>query len=414
MISDDSTYKDAAEEDLSHSDNNNNNTRKINWDSKYLRVVKQQLADFQRQGIKPTFRGMFYTLVDLGILPKTEENYKQLNKVSVRWRESGLIPIDSFADRTRSIIKDFDDIYETSEQYIKRHLEELEYADIREDDEDEFDFSHYGYNVPLWYKQLNYVEIWLEKDAAVGTFESIVEGLQVIVVPNRGHSSVTFIHENIERLKREQTKGKKIHILYFGDEDPSGEEMDKIYKDKLTEYGIYNVNFKRWAVTKDQKERFNLQTDPDPATLEKLQKDPNRFKFMVKYGLIKYSENPDDEYVWLKGKNNKPVKFLSSYAIDSKGNGFIKHDPTKLFAVQLEAMQTPKVRAYLKALIRYLINSLYDKEIRKQVLKEHLPNNTMGLVLKEARSLVETLEIKELEQRMQKRKRNRQKKGDEE
>jgi hypothetical protein len=53
---------------------------------------------------------MYYTLVDLGILPKTEANYKQLNKVSVRWRERGLISLDASADYSRSIIKKFDDI----------------------------------------------------------------------------------------------------------------------------------------------------------------------------------------------------------------------------------------------------------------------------------------------------------------
>ena len=34
----------------------------------------------------------------------------------------------------------------------------------------------------------------------------------------------------------------------------------------------------------------------------------------------------------------------------TEGGGFFKHDPTKLFAVQLEAMQTPMVRAYLRVL----------------------------------------------------------------
>ena len=360
---------------------NNNNSDKVDWDDRYLEVVKEQLADFKRQGIKPSFRGMYYTLVDLGILPKTEANYKALNKVTVRWRERGLIPIDAFADYTRSIIKNFDDIYEPPEDYVERFFRYLREADIRKTDEEDFDFKHDGYNVPLWYKQPNYVEIWIEKDAIKATFESIVQGLQVVVAPQHGHGSVSYLNENIQRLKKEQRKGKTIYILYFGDEDPSGEEMDKIYKRKLAAYGIHNVEFKRWAVTKDQKQRFDLQTNPDPETLEKLQKDPNRFKFMEEYDLVKYSENPEPEYIWLKGKNKKPVRFDYSRVIRRQGKGYIKHDPTKLFAVQLEAMQTPKVRAYLKALIRYLINSLFDAEIRKQVLAEHPPSETMGLVL---------------------------------
>jgi hypothetical protein len=175
---------------LSTSPNNNAEEKKknVNWDKQYLPTVREQLDDFKRQKFKPTFRGMYYTLVDLGILPKTEANYRALNKASVRWRESGLIPIDSFADHTRAIVKNFDDEYKTPKEFISARIYYLE-------DAERF------YSIPLWYKQPHYVEIWLEKDAAVGTFESIVEDLQVVVIPNRGHSSVTFINDNIQHLK---------------------------------------------------------------------------------------------------------------------------------------------------------------------------------------------------------------------
>ena len=44
----------------------------------FLPTVKEQLDDFENQGIKPTFRGMYYTLVELGLLPKTQEMYRVL------------------------------------------------------------------------------------------------------------------------------------------------------------------------------------------------------------------------------------------------------------------------------------------------------------------------------------------------
>lgn len=346
---------------------------RVNWDKKYLQVVIDQLVDFEQQGLKPTFRGMYYTLVELGILAKTEDNYKQLNKVSVRWRESRLILLDAFADSTRAIIEnDFE--YESHQDYAYRGIYHLEHATEI-------------YKIPLWYKQPNYLEVWLEKNAAVNFFQSIVEDLEVIVVPNRGHSSVAFINDNIERLKQKQREGKKIHILYFGDEDPSGEEMDKVYKRKFREYGLYNVDFKRYAVTMDQTRRWDLLTDPDPITLQKLQQDTNRFKFMEKYRLLKYSEDSDDEYIYIKNK-----KVLSSYVIDIQGRGFIKHDPTKLFAIQLEAMQTPKVRAYIKALLTYVIGSYYDPKVREQVLADHPEEALSRLVRLEVGLLKDRLE----------------------
>lgn len=357
-----------------------NGTKKnnINWDKEYLPIVQDQLKDFEQQGIKPTFRGMYYTLVDLGVLPKTEAKYGNLNKASVRWRENKLIPIDSFADHTRSIVKNFDDDYVSQEDYVYRGIRHLERAEKK-------------YKIPLWFGQHDYVEIWLEKDAAVGTFESIVEGLEVIVVPNRGHSSVSFINDNIDRLKQKQSEGKNIHILYFGDEDPSGEAMDIVYKGKFADYGLYDVDLKRYAVTKDQKERFDLQTDPDPETLKKLQQDPNRFKFMVKYELFKISDDAQDEFIMIKGK---PVS--SSYTVKClEGGRFLKHDPTKLFAVQLEAMQTPKVRAYLRALVLYLIDKWYNPEIYENMLKDHPEKTIRELALSEVKDLYKRLKLKD-------------------
>ena len=129
------------------------------------------------------------------------------------------------------------------------------------------------------------MEIWLEKDAAVETFRSIVKDSHVRVVPNRGHSSVAFFDRNVDRLKEKQAEGNMIHILYFGDLDPSGEAMDKVYKRKFTEYGLSNVGFQRLAVTKEQMERFESLSNPDPATLSKLKRDSNRHAFRLKYNL---------------------------------------------------------------------------------------------------------------------------------
>jgi hypothetical protein len=351
--------------------NGNNAKKRIDWDKKYLPTVIEQLADFERQGIKPTFRGMYYTLVDLGILPKTEANYSALNKASVRWREHHLIDFDSFADHTRSIVKNFDDEYESHEDYVNWGINYLKYAKL-------------NYKIPLWYKQLHYVEIWLEKDAAVGTFESIVEGLEVVVVPNRGHSSIAFIHQNIKRLKEKQAEGKKIHILYFGDEDPSGEIMDKVYKEKFAEYGIFDVDFKRFAVTWEQTKRFGLQTNPDREAWEKMMKDPNKFSFMERHDMFKFSDDPHDESIII-GKRSWVVSRTVEVVWDEASgiNKYKKHDPKQMFAVQLEAMQTPKVRAYLRALVRYNIDKWYDNDIHKQVLKDHPESELERLVLLE-------------------------------
>ena len=82
-------------------------------------------------------------------------------------------------------------------------------------------------------------------------------------------------------------------------------------------------------------EKFDLLHDPDPATLQKLKRDPNKEAFKLKYGL-----KPG-----LPGDND-------------------------LFAIQLEAMQAPKVRAYLKRLVLKSLDGLFDENIYRQVQAE--------------------------------------------
>jgi hypothetical protein len=313
------------------------------WNGQVLFKIREQLDDFNSQGIVPTLRGMFYTLIELRVIRKDQRIYKALSNHTARWREDGTLRIDCFADHSRDVVKDFHDNYVSIEDYIGFGITHLENA-------------HHGYSIPRWHKQPNHVEVWLEKDAPVASIVSIVKGRDVLVVPNRGHSSVAFLNNNIHRLKRRQREGKLIIILYLGDADPSGEVMDEVYKRKLEEYGIFEVTFIRLAVTKEQIERYNLLHDPDPETLRKLKADPNKEAFKKRYGL-----KSDDE----------------------------------LFAVQLEAMFTPSVRTHMKNLLINIIDRLFDNRIYQQVQsKKPEQTEVNGLVLSKIRELERSLSLK--------------------
>jgi hypothetical protein len=307
------------------------------WKGHVLSEIKRQLDDFEDQSIVPTLRGMYYTLVDLGVIPKTEAAYHALSSHTSRWRETGILPIDCFADHTRDIIQDFEDDFESIEEFIERVIDYL--GNIKD-----------YYTIPRSHQQPNYVEVWLEKDSPVESIRSIVKDRHVRVVPNRGHSSVAFLNKNIDRLKERQAEGKKIYILYLGDADPSGEVMDKVYKRKLLEYGLFDVTFIRLAVTEKQIKRFKLLHNPDPDTLRKLKNDSNKEAFKIKYGL-----KSDDE----------------------------------LFAVQLEAMLVPNVRGYLKKLLLDEIDKLFDQDIYERAQAEKpRPQEIEALVLTKMRKFL--------------------------
>jgi hypothetical protein len=156
--------------------------------------------------------------------------------------------------------------------------------------------------IPLWLGQPNYAECWIEKDAMAGSIDSIIKN-RIRVAPNRGWSSLEFVHKNMERLQSqiqnqpEDFQGiKDIWILYVGDFDPSGLKMDGHYQKALAELqrrlaGQVQLHFKRIALTWDQITEFKLEHLKNAALSdkdwEKLQKDPNAEWFIKQYGSLR-------------------------------------------------------------------------------------------------------------------------------
>jgi hypothetical protein len=79
-------------------------------------------------------------LLTIGIIPLTQGSYRALSDRSSRWKESGIIPIDCFAAHGRSIRQDFNDIFETVDEYLDKAFNYLRDA-------------QHDYAIPMWYKQ---------------------------------------------------------------------------------------------------------------------------------------------------------------------------------------------------------------------------------------------------------------------
>jgi hypothetical protein len=60
------------------------------------------------------------------------------------------------------------------------------------------------------------------------------------------------------RLLEIKRSGKEIHILYFGDFDPSGDDMDNHLDSALRYFGLEDIDLQRVAVIEEQIEQFNL------------------------------------------------------------------------------------------------------------------------------------------------------------
>lgn len=114
-----------------------------------------------------------------------------------------------------------------------------------------------------------------------GVFSSVLtESRQVRIVPNGGWSSFSFKNKNLKRLRYYQSKGRQVHVLYYGDYDPSGLRMVKKLEEALRRIDIH---FLHVAITKEQIGQFGLQSliNPDPVVRTKLEKDPNAERFRL-------------------------------------------------------------------------------------------------------------------------------------
>jgi hypothetical protein len=342
--------------------------KKINWQKDVMPVIKERLVLWASRQMKPTLRGLFYILVSLNVLGNTPNKYDYLSKFTARARENSekisetrytrngeayvyrftegeTLPIDCFADNVRQVI-DIDDIYESPERFFDRRTKYF----VK-------DFSK-NYVIPRWYKQPHYVEVFVEKDAMAATLNSIINvagKMEVRIIPTRGQESITFAWEHVQRLRRKQQQGKKVHIIYFGDLDPSGEAIEQELINKLTEppYSLVDIDFKRVGVTNEQRVRFHLIPNKDPDTMAKLKRDSNRFAFMEKYNL----KNEDD-----------------------------------LFQIEVDALEAIAPEEF-RDLVLQSVDEFFDDDIYQQVLDETPTEKELDeIAIKKTRELLADLQ----------------------
>jgi hypothetical protein len=118
------------------------------------------------------------------------------------------------------------------------------------------------YDVPLWLDQPEYVEVWVEKDALSGLFMEVCGPLKVRLFPCRGYSSITFLYEAAKVLR---SVWQPITILYFGDRDMRGVDIERYLTERLEGFSV-SALVQRIALTKEQVEAYHLPSQPAKAS----------------------------------------------------------------------------------------------------------------------------------------------------
>jgi len=200
---------------------------------------------------KMTLRHLFYMLVSspdpdnpkAGLVENTEAEYKKVTSIMKNARWDGQIRFDDLFDGLREARR------VPTWNGLSSFMTDVEGS----------------YNRDHWREQDFHIEVWSEKDAIISVFEEITTEYQVTVRSLRGYNSLSAQYQTARELL---PISKPIVILYLGDHDPSGENIEAVAQDTLQRMFGYlgrsmkEVEWERLAVLSTDIDDFNLLPIP--------------------------------------------------------------------------------------------------------------------------------------------------------
>jgi hypothetical protein len=198
-----------------------------------------------------TVRQVYYQLVARHMIENKRTQYQATCDLLVKMRQDGTVPWAWVEDRNR------------------RPRQVQMYDDLG----DFINVVRRAYRRDVWQDQSAYVEVWLEKDALSGIFEDVLRTYGVTLNVGRGYDGWDSIHNAAERLG----DGRDATILYFGDFDPSGEDMFYSLQKRLATFGCA-PELVKCALTLEDVRRYDL-----PPELAK-KSDTRRAAFVARWG----------------------------------------------------------------------------------------------------------------------------------
>lgn len=209
----------------------------------WLRHAVAITMDYESRGIPLTLRGLYYKYVSRNIFANKPQNYGRLGDVVSDGRMAGLISWTSIVDYER-------DLMGTTCWESPHHA----LAERRQQ-----------YKLDLWANQPMRVEVWFEKKGMSGIVGQACADLRVDYFGCRGYNSQTEQWRAGQRFASYYQHGQRPVVLHLGDHDPSGIDMTRDNRDRLSQFCGVPVFVKRLALNMDQVEANHLP--PNPAKL---------------------------------------------------------------------------------------------------------------------------------------------------
>lgn len=201
-----------------------------------IRQANKIIVEYMEAGYTLTLRQIHYQFVARDLYENTQANYKRLGNILDAARKAGEVDWDAIEDRTRTLRRI--GVWDTPESAVERLKEQ--------------------FKLDPWERQpkKQRIEVWVEKDAAVGIVVPTCNALRLPYFSCRGYSSSSGLYEAGKRLEAYRKAGYETLILYLGDHDPSGVQMTDVSRDRVDLYARGGINFRRIALTLDQVDEY--------------------------------------------------------------------------------------------------------------------------------------------------------------
>jgi hypothetical protein len=213
------------------------------------KIISAAISVIEQYDEAITIRQLYYRLVAAG-MPNNLRMYKRLDAAMTEARWNGQIAFGAFVDRGRRVVgvtesdlTDVDDKIDEANEQIRRWLTD--------------------YRKNRWENQDLHVEVWVEKQALEGVFLAPCDDNGVALAPCKGYPSLSFLDDAAERFRNAT---KPVKILYFGDHDPSGDDIPRSLHSNLSRMGAGRISITRVALTQEQIEEWGLPGVPPKTT----------------------------------------------------------------------------------------------------------------------------------------------------
>lgn len=201
------------------------------------------IEEYRADGFILTVRQLYYQLVARAIIPNTLRDYKRIAQLVNDAKLAGLIDWAMLEDRTRAFVRR--NRWESQQQLL--------------------DGCASQYHMDMWATQDSRVFVVVEKEALVGVLEGVCGEFDAPLLAARGYPSGSVLRE-FSRDDIMENSAQSCIVLHLGDHDPSGIDMSRDLRERISLFAEEEVKLHRIALNMDQVQEQKPPENPAKAT----------------------------------------------------------------------------------------------------------------------------------------------------